>query len=140
MANARTGLDLSELREVAYTMLRVIAGLMVMQHGLQKLFGLLGGEQEPLASLQGFGGVLETFGGLLLALGLFTRPAAFLLSGEMAVAYFMVHYRRGFFPILNRGELAVTLCFVFFYIFAAGPGRYSVDAAVGRRRVPARAV
>ena len=134
MADARTRLD--DLRDVAHTMLRVVAGLMVMQHGLQKLFGMLGGEQEKLASLQGFGGVLETFGGFLVAIGLVARPAAFLLAGEMAAAYFMVHYPRNFFPILNRGELAATLCFVFFYIFAGGAGPHSIDAALRRRRAP----
>jgi putative oxidoreductase len=100
-------------------------------HGLEKTFGLLGGPgghgAVPLFSLFGLAGVLETFGGILLILGLFTVPVAFILSGEMAVAYFMAHFPRGWLPIQNGGELAVLYCFVFLYLFTAGPGPTSLD-------------
>jgi putative oxidoreductase len=100
-----------------------------MQHGAQKLFNFPGPPQamHPLFSLIGAAGVLELFGGLLLFLGLFTRPVVFLLSGEMAVAYFMAHAPHGFWPLLNRGELAVLYCFIFLYLAVAGGGSWSVD-------------
>jgi putative oxidoreductase len=102
-----------------------------MEHGSQKLFGVpppaQGGTVPPLLSLSGVAGILEFFGGLLLLLGLFTRPVAFVLSGQMAVAYFMVHAPQGFWPILNRGELAALYSFVFLYLAAAGGGLWSVD-------------
>jgi putative oxidoreductase len=92
-------------RVVIFTVLRVIAGLLFAQHGAQKLFGALGGHQVgSLLSLTGLAGVLELVGGLLVAFGLFTRPVAFILSGEMAVAYFMQHAPQGFWPIMNKGE------------------------------------
>ena len=112
--------------EIAYTLLRVVAGLMFAVHGAQKLFGFLGGRQMPVGSLFWVGGVIELVGGLLIAIGLFTSWAAFIASGEMAVAYFMVHFKDGFWPILNKGELAVLYCFVFLYIAHRGGGRYSV--------------
>ena len=86
-------------------------------------------------SLLGFGGVLELFGGFLLVIGLFTRPVAFVLAGMMAVAYFMAHAPRSFFPILNGGDAAILFCFVFLYLFIAGPGSWSVDAARSREGV-----
>jgi putative oxidoreductase len=100
-----------------------------MQHGGQKLFGFPAPSQavHAMFSLIGVAGILEFFGGLLLLIGLFTRPVAFLLSGEMAVAYFMVHAPQGFWPLLNRGELAVMYCFVFLYLFVAGGGSWSAD-------------
>src|SRR5205085_4837044 len=110
--------------------LRIVAAFLFIEHGLQKLFGFpvpMQGGAPPLASLFGAGGILEFVGGLLLLLGLFTRPVAFLLAGEMAVAYFMVHARGGFWPLLNRGELAVLYCFVFLYLAAAGGGPWSGD-------------
>ena len=132
MADGRTDFEFSEQ---ARAMLRVFAALTYMQHGVQKLFGMFGGEQVTnFASLDGVGGLLETFGGLLILLGLFTRPVAFLASGEMAVAYFMFHAKRGFIPIVNRGEVPSLLCFIFFFYFAAGAGRYSLDALLARRR------
>jgi putative oxidoreductase len=112
------------------SLLRIIAAFILMAHGTQKLFGWPAEEPQPTAalmSLMGLAGVLETFGGLLLLLGLFTRPVAFVLAGEMAVAYFKAHAPRGFWPILNHGELAVLLCFVFLYLAAAGGGRWSLD-------------
>jgi putative oxidoreductase len=117
---------LGRYSEIAYTLLRVVAGLMLAVHGAQKLFGFLGGHQMPIGSLFGVAGVIELVGGLLIAIGLFTSWAAFIASGEMAVAYFMVHAKDGFWPILNKGELAVLYCFVFLYIASRGGGRYGV--------------
>jgi len=115
------------------SILRVVAALVLMQHGVQKIFGYppMGpGPAAPyvIASLNGIAGILETFGGFALLIGLFTRPVAFILSGEMAVAYFHVHFPRGFLPIVNRGEVPVLLCFVFLYLVFAGGGIWSVDA------------
>lgn len=112
------------------SVLRIVTALLFMEHGAQKLFGFLAtqpGAPAPLFSMIGFAGVLEFFGGLLLLLGLFTRPVAFILSGQMAVAYFMVHAPQGFFPLQNKGELAVLYCFVFLYLAAAGAGTWSID-------------
>lgn len=113
------------------SVLRIAAGFTFSLHGFEKLFGAFGGPgghgAMPLFSLMGLAGVLETFGGVLLILGLFTVPVAFLLSGEMAVAYFMVHFPRGWFPIQNGGELAVLYCFIFLYLFTAGGGSASLD-------------
>jgi putative oxidoreductase len=117
---------LGRYSEIAYTLLRVVAGLMFAVHGAQKLFGFLGGHQMPIGSLFGVAGIIEFVGGLLIAIGLFTSWAAFIASGEMAVAYFMVHAKDGFWPILNKGELAVLYCFVFLYIASRGSGRYGV--------------
>jgi putative oxidoreductase len=119
--------------EVLYALLRVMAGLMFAQHGAQKILGVLGGQKVPLASLFGLGGLIELVGGLLIAIGLVTSWAAFIAAGEMAVAYFMVHFRQGFWPIQNQGELAALYCFVFLYMAARGGGRYSVDASIGKR-------
>jgi putative oxidoreductase len=125
-------------RAVTYTLLRVVAGLMFWQHGAQKLFGWLGGPQVPeLVSLRGLAGLLEFFGGILVVVGLFTRPVAFLLSGEMAVAYFMVHAPRGLWPIMNRGEVVVLFCFTFLFLAAHGAGSYSVDELLRRGRLAA---
>jgi putative oxidoreductase len=125
---------------LALAVLRVAAALVFMQHGSQKLFHFPpGGAPGPVAPLvlmsqTGLAGVLEFFGGMLLLLGLFTRPVALILSGEMAVAYFQVHAPRGLLPIVNRGELAVVLCFVFFYFAFAGGGAFSVDGVLRGRR------
>lgn len=110
--------------------LRIIVGFLYLQHGTAKLFGMphvamFDGLQ--LFSLMGLAGVLELAGGTLILIGLFTRPVAFILSGEMAVAYFMAHAPNGFLPILNQGELAVIYCFVFLYLSVAGGGAYSID-------------
>jgi putative oxidoreductase len=113
------------------SVLRIIAAFLFMQHGAQKLFGFLGGipgGTPQLLTLPWITGVLEFFGGLLLLLGLFTRPIAFILSGMMAVAYFKVHARQGFWPLQNRGELAALYCFVFLYMSAAGSGPWSLDS------------
>jgi putative oxidoreductase len=111
------------------SILRIITAFLYMQHGGQKLFGFPAPPQAefPLLSLIGVAGILEFFGGLLLLFGLFTRPVAFLLSGQMAAAYFMAHAPQGFWPLLNQGELAVLYCFVFLYLAAAGGGPWSLD-------------
>jgi len=109
-----------------YALLRIVAGLLFAQHGVQKLFGLLGGTQQPLLSQFGLAGVIELFGGLAIALGLFTSPVAFVASGQMAVAYFQAHLPRGFWPIQNGGELAVLNCFLLLYIASRGSGKWSL--------------
>jgi putative oxidoreductase len=135
---------MARFENATLALLRVMAGLMFMQHGAQKMFGLLGGWRgepgatAPLLSQSGLAGVLEVFGGALIVLGLFTRPVAFLLSGMMAVAYFQMHAPDGFWPIQNRGELAALYCFLFFYLSARGGGDWSLDAVRERRRGAAR--
>jgi len=109
---------------------RIITGFLYMQHGAQKLFGVPSGPanvQVDLFSLLGVAGLLEFFLGMLILVGLFTRFAAFILCGQMAVAYFMVHFPRGFWPILNQGELAVLYCFIYLYLAVAGGGSWSLD-------------
>jgi putative oxidoreductase len=115
-----------------YALLRLIAGLMFMLHGTQKLFGWPGGKGGGAQGLMLVGGVVELVCGALIAIGLLTSIAAFLASGEMAVAYFKAHFPQGPLPILNQGELAVLYCFVFLYIAAAGAGIWSVDGALAR--------
>ena len=113
------------------SVLRIVSAFLFMEHGTQKLFGFPGGETPAnlnLFSQMGVAGILETFGGALLALGIFTRPVAFILSGQMAVAYFTAHAPMGFWPVLNRGELAALYCFLFLYFAAGGGGPWSVDA------------
>ncbi len=112
------------------SILRIVSAFLFMAHGSQKLFGFPGAQQSgplELLSMAGIAGILEFFGGLLLLLGLFTRPVAFLLSGQMAVAYFMNHAPQGFWPLVNRGELAALYSFVFLYFAAAGGGAWSLD-------------
>src|SRR5215216_1850331 len=112
---------------------RIVAGLLFMQHGLEKLFGFAGARPEPtLWAVRGVGGILETFGGPLIAFGLFTRPTAFVLSGEMAVAYFRAWAPRGFAPIANGGEEATLNAFIFLWLAAAGSGVWSLDALIQR--------
>jgi putative oxidoreductase len=118
--------------EIGYALLRVVTGLMFAQHGAQKVLGLLGGHKPPIASLFGLAGIIELVGGLLVAVGLLTSWAAFVCAGEMAVAYFMAHAPQGFWPLLNKGELAVLYCFVFLYLATRGGGRYSVDGSMRR--------
>ena len=111
-------------------LLRIITGFLFLQHGSAKLLGmphLAVFDGLQLMSLIGLAGVLELVGGALILIGLFTRPVAFILSGQMAVAYFMAHAPGGFLPILNKGELAVLYSFVFFYFSVAGSGSYSID-------------
>jgi len=120
---------------VTHAALRIMTGGLFMQHGVQKMFGLLVDPSRgpwngppPTFSLIWFAGVLEVFGGALIVLGLFTRPVAFLLAGEMAVAYFQAHFPRSFWPVLNGGEAPVLFCFIFLYLFAVGAGPFSIDA------------
>ena len=111
-------------------MLRIVTALLFLEHGTAKLFGLphvTFFDNLSLFSLIGFAGVLEVVGGLLLLVGFWTRPTAFVLSGEMAVAYFMAHAPKGFSPLLNQGESAVLYCFIFLYLAVAGGGAWSVD-------------
>jgi putative oxidoreductase len=116
----------SGLAEPAYALMRVMTGLLFAEHGVQKVFGLLGGTRVQLVSQAGLGGVIELVAGVMVALGVFPRWAAFIASGEMAYAYWTVHAPRGFWPLVNHGELAVLYCFVFLYIAARGGGPYSV--------------
>jgi putative oxidoreductase len=115
--------------EIAYAAMRVMVGLLFACHGAQKLFGALG-KEAATSPLMVFGGLIEFGGGILIALGLATRFAAFLASGMMAVAYFKAHAPDGFWPIQNKGELAVVYCFVFLAISTLGGGRYSLDHAI----------
>src|SRR5712691_9418392 len=118
------------------SILRIVTAFLFIQHGSMKLLGFPPSEAftgHKLFSLIAFARALELCGGFLVLLGFFTRPAAFILSGEMAFAYFMAHAPHGFFPILNRGELAVLYCFVFLYLAVAGGGVWSVDQLIRRR-------
>jgi putative oxidoreductase len=115
------------------SVLRIMVAFLFMQVGSAKLFAfpaavMPGGGTAPLTSLPGIAGFLEVFGGGLIMLGLFTRPVAFLLSGEMAFAYFLGHAPQGFWPVLNQGQPAVFYCFFYLYLSAAGPGPWSLDA------------
>ena len=121
------------------SILRIVAALIFMEHGTQKLLGFPLSERAApeLLSLSGIAGILELVGGALLVLGLFTRPVAFILAGEMAVAYWMVHAPRNFFPINNEGDAAILYCFVFLYLFAAGGGPWSLDNWLRGKAQPA---
>lgn len=125
--------SLSRFADPAYCIMRLIVGLLFACHGGQKILGFPpAAKVMQLDTLGMIGGYIELIGGFLIAFGLLTRFAAVISSGMMAVAYFMAHASGGFFPIVNRGELAVVYCFVFFFIFFYGPGRWSVDAMMGR--------
>lgn len=118
------------------SLLRVIAALLFMEHGLMKLLQFPGpqpGTPDPLPPMLLAAAWLEVVGGGLLVLGLFTRPVAFVLSGQMAVAYFLAHGSKGFWPALNGGEAAILFCFIFLYLVFAGPGEWSLDAQVRKR-------
>jgi putative oxidoreductase len=114
------------------SILRIVAGVLFFEHGSQKLFGfpprLEGAPGPEIVSLLGAAGIMEIIGGGLLILGLFTRPVAFLAAGEMAVGYWVAHAPKSFFPALNGGDAAILYCFIFLYIFFAGPGPWSLDA------------
>ena len=139
-APARATGVLAALGPATHAVLRIVTGLLFMQHGAQKLFGALGGfggtpgATAPLMSMMGFAGVLEFFGGLLIAIGLFTRPVAFLLAGQMAAAYLMAHIAQSFWPVLNGGEPAVLFMLVFLFLVGNGAGPASADHAISRRR------
>lgn len=129
---------LASWRPLLLSVLRVMSGLLLLQHGTAKLLKfpvMQSMANVSLTSPGGIAGILELVGGILLVIGLFTRPTAFILSGMTAVAYFMAHAGRNFFPILNGGELAALYCFVFLYLAAAGGGSWSADAMVRRRGV-----
>ena len=121
------------------SVLRIVVALLFLEHGAIKLLGFPPGSPMPMPpamTLLWFAGLIELVGGALIALGLFTRPAAFICSGEMAVAYFMGHATQGFFPANNMGDAAILYCFVFLYLSVAGPGPWSLDAMRGRGRLP----
>lgn len=118
---------LSKWSPHALAALRIMAGLLFLEHGLIKMIGFPGPGPETLPPMILTAGLIETFGGLLIVLGLFTRPAAFLSSGLMAAAYFIGHAGGGFWPSANGGEAAILYCFVFLYIFVAGPGAWALD-------------
>lgn len=118
--------------EITYALLRFVVGVLFACHGAQKLFGVLGGRVADNALMM-FGGIIEFGGGILMAVGLLTPWAAFLASGTMAVAYFKAHAPQGFWPIVNKGELAVVYSFLFLFIWARGGGRYSLDAMIRGR-------
>jgi putative oxidoreductase len=122
--------------------MRIIVAFLFMAHGAQKLFGFLaplGAPGPALLSQIGIGGVLEFFGGGLLLIGLFTRPVAFILSGMMAIGYFQMHAPGGFWPLQNKGELAVLYCFVFLFLSVAGGGEWSLDRLWRRDTTPLKA-
>jgi putative oxidoreductase len=123
----------------AHSLLRIVAGLMFICPGGLKLFGWFGGMPGPPGKLPPLllaAAIIEIVAGTLITLGLFTRPAAFIASGEMAFAYFMGHFPKGFWPILNQGQPAVLYCFIFLFLAAAGPGPFSLDHAIRRRQAP----
>lgn len=130
-------MSLSKLQNSAQpyllSILRIVASLLFIQHGARKLFGIPGGHVDLISIgnlftlVPGLAGLLEFFGGILLLLGLFSRPVAFVLSGEMAFAYFMAHLPNGFYPLINHGGMAIMFCFTFLYIAATGPGPWSLD-------------
>ena len=124
---------LTKFYPVALSLLRIVAGFLFWQRGMQKLFGLFGGEVAPTFSLLWSAGVVESLGGLLIALGLFTRPVALVLAGEMAIAYWIVHRPQGFWPLRNGGELAMEFLIAFLFLVMFGPGKIAVDAVLSQR-------
>jgi putative oxidoreductase len=125
----------ARLQPYVLSILRIVAGLLFLEHGLAKLFGFPPhGAMPVFPELEWFAGSVEFVGGSLVALGLFTRYAAFIMSGEMAIGYFLDHAPRSFFPLLNGGDAAVLFCFIFLYFVFAGAGPLSLDALIGRTR------
>lgn len=119
---------LTRYRPQALGVLRIMTALQFIEHGSQKLFNFpASAEPHALTGLTTAAGILEFAGGILLALGLFTRPVAFLLAGEMAIAYFVAHFPRSFFPVNNGGDLAISFCFIFLYLIFAGSGAFALD-------------
>ncbi len=131
----RTSLrGLSRYMPTALGVIRVLMGLLLVSYGLRKMFGMLGADAEPLLSLQWYAGIVELVGGAGIVAGLFTKPTAFLCCGQMAFAYFINHNPRGFFPIQNGGERAALFCYFFLLLWTIGPGRWSLDGPLHRRR------
>ncbi len=126
-----------QMVEITFFLLRIVAGLLFLQAGGMKLFGWFGGLPGgmELNTLMLVAGILEFFGGIAIFFGLATRPVAFILSGQMAVAYFIGHFPSGFLPIQNHGELAVLLCFIFLFFAAYGGGKWSLDEIISQRRI-----
>jgi putative oxidoreductase len=122
----------AKYRPTALGVFRILTGLIFMTHGLQKLFAV-GGRGEEFGTLRWFGGCLEFFGGWAIALGLLTAPVAFILCGEMAVAYFMSHNTRGFWPLQNNGIRAVLFCYTFLFFLTTGPGKFSLDEKIWKK-------
>jgi putative oxidoreductase len=118
---------LGKFSDLTYALLRIVAGGMFAIHGAQKVFGVLGGQAQPIASMAGAAGIIEIVTGIMIMIGFMTGIAAFIASGEMAAAYFMAHAPGGLNPVQNQGEVAVLYCFVFLYMASRGSGRYSVD-------------
>lgn len=130
--------NLSRYQPQALAVLRIMTALLLIEHGTQKLFGFpastMEGGSDGLGGLMLVAGILEAFGGFLILIGFLTRPVAFVLAGFMAVAYFMVHAPQNFFPVNNMGDAAILYCFIYLYLFVAGPGAWSIDSS---RRVAA---
>ena len=131
--------SLGRYADTVYCIMRLIVGLLFACHGGQKLLGFPPGGHGAGDGIFLVGAWIELVAGFLIAFGLLTRPAAFIASGQMVVAYFMVHAKGGFFPVVNKGEAAVLYCFIFLFIFFYGPGRLSLDALISRNRAAASA-
>jgi putative oxidoreductase len=133
-------MNMDRTKQITFFLLRVVSGLLFLQAGGMKMFDWFGGVPAQFGGHPAFmsqtwvGGALEFYGGVAILLGLFTRPVAFILSGEMAVAYFQFHQPQGFWPIQNHGEPAVLLCFIFLFFAAHGAGEWSLDALIRRRK------
>jgi len=125
-------MNLDKARPYILSVLRIVAALLFMEHGLQKYFGFPSAG-PPMRTLLYVQGVIEIVGGVILLLGVYTRTVAFILAGDMAAAYFLAHFPRSFFPAVNGGDAAVLYCFIFFYIVFAGGGAWSVDRAVWKQ-------
>ena len=127
-------MDLAAWTPRALSVLRIVTGLLFLEHGTGKLLGFPPSDHAAptLFSLIGVQGVLELVGGFLILIGLFTRPVAFILAGDMAVAYFMAHAPQSFWPAINKGEPAILFCFIFLYLVFAGAGDWSIDRALGK--------
>jgi putative oxidoreductase len=125
----------STISSYVLSIVRFVVGLLFLEHGTSKYLGFPTAAHVPATmSMSGVGGLLELVGGALIVVGLFTRPVAFLLCGEMAVAYFYAHFPRNFFPVINGGDAAILYCFVFLYLVFAGGGPWSLDTLFSRRR------
>ena len=126
---------LSTEKTWALTALRIVSAFLYWQHGAQKLLGAFEGNQPVFPELLWFAGIIEFFGGILIGVGLLTRPIALLCSGQMAAAYFIAHMPAGFWPVLNNGERAALFCFVFLLVSVFGPGRLALDNLFFKKRL-----